>query len=221
MKHFGMNALLIGMLAPLSIEEREPMPSTVCNSLTLGDGSDFMGDVDGLEMGDAELINDLADVGALRRRHGRGRRGRRGGRGMDARRLIPRVPGAPAVGLRLQPLGFPTATFTATSGTFLPVTSRPQRPFKGKRLVVDLARTGTTSTGLIQVTEISIGTNNQSVSRNPMGAGSFSPLAYDTNMELAACTTALDITVGYSNSVVPTSPDKIDIATTIFGEAVG
>lgn len=194
-------------------------------SLKLGDGYD-MGDVDGLDIGDAELINDLADVGALRRRAGRGRqqmqrRPTLPTRSMNARRLIPQVPGAPSVGLRLQPLGFPTIAFTAASGTALPATSRPQRPFKGKRLVVDLARTGATATGLVTVTEISIGTNNQQVSRNPVGAGSFSPLAYDTNMELAACTTALDITVGYAISVAPAAADRVDIATTLFGEAVG
>jgi hypothetical protein len=212
-------------------------------ALRLGDGYyDEMGDVEGLEMGDAELIDDLADVGALPRGYGRGGRRGGGGRGgygamarggriprpnvmpgkaMAARRLIPMVPGAPAVGLRLQPLGFPVIAFTAASGTALPSTSRPQRPFKGKRLVVDIARTGVSATGLVTVTEISIGTNNQEVSRNPVGANSFSPLAYDTNMELAACTTALDITIGYAVSAAPANADRIDIATTLFGEAVG
>jgi len=40
-------------------------------------------------------------------------------------------------------------------------------------------------------------------------------------MELAACTTALDITVSYSNTVAVTGTDRVDIATTMFGEAVG
>jgi len=194
-----------------------------------------IGDVSDLEIGDAELIDDLADVGALPRgMYGRRAGGMRGrarrqlpgpqympGRALPARRLIPTVPGAPQIGLRLEPLGFTDVAFTATSGTALQATTRPQRPFKPKRLVVDIARTGTTATGLVKVTEISIGTNNQMVSRNPIGAGAFAATAFDVNLELAACSTALDITVGYSLSVAPTMTDRVDIGTTMLGEAVG
>jgi hypothetical protein len=200
-------------------------------SLQLGDGDEeFVGT---LELGDAELIDDLADVGALppgyhratRRRAARGGRMSRprvnAGSAWPARRIIPMVPGAPAIGLRLQPLGFPTQTFSATSGTALVAVTRPQRPFKAKRLVVDLARTGATATGLVTVTQLSIGTNNQFVATQPIGAASFAAGAYDTNMELAACTTALDISVGYSITVAPTMTDRVDIATTMFGAAVG
>lgn len=184
------------------------------------------------ELGDVELLDDLADVGALPRRGrampqrgGYGYPGQRGGygagRGYPARRLLPQIPGAPAVGIRLQPLGFGTTSFTATSGTALPVTTRPQRPFKAKRLVVDIARTGASATGLVTVTTLNIGTNNQFVSSGAIGAAAFAATAFDVNMELAACTTALDITVGYAISVAPVMTDRVDIATTMFGEAVG
>lgn len=195
-----------------------------------------IGDVSDLEIGEVELIDDLADVGALPRRMMRGRGARpfgraagrmlpapqyMPGRAVPARRLIPSVPGAPQIGLRLEPLGFTTVAFTAASGTALSATTRPQRPFKPKRLVVDIARTGATATGLVTVTEISIGTNNQMVSRNPIGAGAFAATAFDVNLELAACSTALDITVGYALSAAPAMADRIDIATTMLGEAVG
>jgi len=196
-------------------------------SLTIGDDYD---------VGDVELIDDLADVGAPRGRgrggrgrggggRGYGREGQRGGygsgRGYPARRLLPQIPGAPAVGIRLQPLGFPVVAFTAASGTALPTTTRPQRPFKGKRLVSDIARTGATATGLVTITGLFIGTNNQFVSTQPIGAAAFAATAFDVNMELAACTTALDVTVQYAVSVAPGGADRIDIATTMFGEAVG
>ena len=185
------------------------------------------------DVGDVELIDDLADVGALSRggrgggrgRSGYGRAGQQGGymqqRGYPARRMIPQIPGAPAVGIRLQPLGFPPVAFVLNSGTALSTTTRPQRPFKAKRLVVDIARTGATSTGLITITTLNIGTNNQFVSSGPIGAAAFAATAFDVNMELAACTTALDITVSYSNTVAVTGTDRVDIATTMFGEAVG
>jgi len=183
-----------------------------------------------LTIGDAELIDDLADVGALPARYrgrggGGGYQGQRGGygagRGFPARRLIPQIPGAPSVGIRLQPLGFPTVAFTATSGTSLSTTTRPQRPFKGKRLVIDLARTGATATGLVTVTGLFIGTNNQFVSTAPIGAAAFAATAFDVNMELAACTTAIDVTVQLAISVAPTTTDRVDLALTMFGEAVG
>lgn len=168
-----------------------------------------------LDIGDAEWADDLADVGAPMRARGRG------AMRLPARRLIPRVPGVPGPGLRLQPLGFPTVTFTAVSGTVLRTTSRPQRPFKGKRLVVDIARTGATATGLITVNFITIGTDNQFVSSGPVGAAAFAPGAFDVNIELAAASTAIDITLEYATSLAPVAPDQIDVGTTLFGEAIG
>jgi len=172
------------------------------------------------DVGDDELINDLADVGALQIGAARRRR-RMGGKVYNARRIVPTVPGAPSVGIKLQPLGFNTVTFTATSGTALAATTRPQKPFKGKRLVVDIARTGATSTGLITVTNITIGVNSQFVSTGAIGAAAFAATAFDVNMELSACSTALDINVNYATTLAPTAPDNIAIATTMFGEAVG
>jgi len=208
-----------------------PVPGSAltCNALRLGDGGDY-DDVGALSMGEMEYVDDLADVGALPRNYrsarGRAPAARRGNYGANAsrlpyRRLVPQVPGSPAIGLRLQPLGFPTQIFTSTSGTALRALSRPQRPFKGKRLVVDIARTGASATGLVSITAITIGTNNQLVSTDPVGAAAFAATAFDVNLELAACTTALDIAVAYSVTAAPTTTDHIDIATTLFGEAVG
>lgn len=176
-----------------------------------------------LLIGDAELIDDLADVGALPRRRQLQYHApqRPGTYGYPARRIIPQVPGAPAVGIRLQPLGLSTVAFTATSGTALNATTRPQRPFKGKRLVCDIARTGTSATGLVTITGLFVGTNNQFVSSDPIGAGAFAATAFDVNLELAACTTALDVRVSYAISAAPTMTDRVDIASTIFGESVG
>lgn len=214
-------ALIAPMNADLNMAPEPKLESSICNSLTIGDG--------------AEIFDDLADVGVLPSQYRQPAYMRasrphwgavpRGGygiqRGLPAGRLIPRVPGAPAIGLRLQPMGFPVTTFTATSGTALSAVQRPQRPFKPKRLVVDIARNGTTATGLVSVAGLFIGTNNQFVSLGAIGAGAFAPGAYDTNMELCASTTALDITVQYALSNAPTMTDTVVVGTTLIGEAVG
>jgi len=143
------------------------------------------------------------------------------GPGIPSQRIIPTVPGAPAIGVKLQPLGFGSVTFTATSGTALPATTRPQKPFKGRRLVCALARTGTTATGLVSIASLTIGVNNQFVSTGAVGADAFGPGAFDCNVELSACSTALDITVNYTISAAPTMTDTVAISTTLFGETVG
>lgn len=143
------------------------------------------------------------------------------GPGIPSQRIIPSIPGAPAIGVKLQPLGFNVVTFTATSGTALPATTRPQKPFKGRRLVVDIARSGATATGLVAIASVLVGVNNQFVSTGSVGAGAFAPTAFDCNVELSACTSALDITVNYTLSAAPTMTDTVTIGTTLFGETVG
>lgn len=141
--------------------------------------------------------------------------------GIPSGRIMPTIPGAPAIGVKLQPLGFSTVAFLAASGTALTATTRPQKPFKGRRLVVDIARTGASATGLVTIASILVGVNNQLVSTGPVGAGAFAATAFDCNVELSACSSALDISVNYAISAAPTMTDRVDIATTLFGETVG
>lgn len=141
--------------------------------------------------------------------------------GIPSARIIPTIPGAPAIGVKLQPLGFGNVTFSASSGTALAASTRPQKPFKGRRLVVDIARSGATSTGLVSITALSVGVNNQLVSQGAVGAGAFAAGAFDCNVEMSACSSALDITVNYAISAAPTTADTVVVGTTLFGETVG
>jgi hypothetical protein len=141
--------------------------------------------------------------------------------GFPSRRIIPTIPGAPNIGAKLQPLGFNVVTFTAASGTALTATTRPQKPFKGRRLVVDIARTGASATGLVSITSITVGVNNQLVSTGAVGAGAFAATAFDCNVSLSACSSALDIAVNYAISAAPAMADTVVVGTTLFGETVG
>lgn len=171
----------------------------------------------GLDMGTL----DMGDVGAWGRR-----RRRQKARGMTrqrtpARLLIPAVPGVPAPGARLQPLGLGSTAFTAASGTVLALTARPQRPFKGQRLVVDITRTGATATGLVTITRLDIGTMNQLVSSGSLSASAFAATAFDVNLQLDPATPGIDIVVQFAISVAPGGADRVDISGTIFGTTVG
>lgn len=170
-------------------------------------------------------FNDLADylegdddMGSLEI----GRRGRRRGRGgVPARRLIPRVPGVPATGARLQPLGLGSSAFTAASGTSIALTARPQRPFKGQRLVIDITRTGASATGLVTITRLDVGTANQLVSSGALIAAAFAASAFDVNMQLDPATPGIDITVQFAISVAPGAADRVDFGGVIVGTSIG
>lgn len=174
-------------------------------------------------------LADLDDVGTLEladmvgaRRRPMGRRGLpRGARSVPARTLIPSVPGVPATGVRLQPLGLGATAFTATSGTILQLQASPQRPFKGQRMILDITRTGASATGLVTVTRLDVGTDNQLVGSGAISASAFSPTAFDANISLAPATPGVNITVQLAISAAPTMTDRVDIGGTIFGTTVG
>jgi len=171
---------------------------------------DDLADIGDLEMGTLEL----ADVGAPRRRRG-------GGRGTPYRRLVPRTPGVPNSGARLQPLGLGATAFTVSSGTLLALSAQPQRPFKGQRLVLDITRTGATSTGLVTVSRLDVGTDNQLVGSGSISAGAFAATAFDVNLSIAPATPGITITCQLNISAAPTTTDRVDIGGTIFGTAIG
>jgi hypothetical protein len=185
---------------------------------------DDLADLDDLDIADLEDMGSL-EIGA-RKRRARAKRAKRAIRaarraGVPARRLIPRVPGVPMPGARLQPLGFGASAFTATSGTVLSLQATPQRPYKGQRLVVDITRTGTTATGLITVTRLDVGTANQLVSSGSLSAAAFAPTAFDVNLQLDPATPGILITVQFAISAAPTMTDRVDFSATMFGTAIG
>jgi hypothetical protein len=97
---------------------------------------DYLGAIDSY-LGDDDML------GAPARRHAIARHGHPGMhplRGRVLQTLSQPMPGVPAQGPREEPLGFTTVTFTNASGTTLQATAQPQKPFKGKRLVIVPAR---------------------------------------------------------------------------------
>lgn len=178
-------------------------------------------------------LSDLDDVGTLEladyvgaRRRGANRAARRGRGGGNRPRIprnvmVPRTPGVPMPGAKMQPLGFGATAFTATSGLILQLQAQPQRPFLGQRLVVDITRTGATATGLVTISRIDVGTDNQLVSAGAISAAAFAPTAFDVNVKFAPATPGVLITLQFQNTAAPTMTDRIDIGATLFGTAIG
>jgi hypothetical protein len=173
-------------------------------TLDMGDTGDV-----GLEMGIRNPFRRRAKKRAMVRRR------------IAARALMPAIPGVPMPGARLQPLGLGATAFTVASGAVLSLVARPQRPFKGQRLVVDITRTGASATGLVTITRLDIGTANQLVSSGALSAAAFAATAFDVNLQLDPATPGIDITVQFAVSVSPAGADRIDLSGTIFGTTVG
>lgn len=180
----------------------------------------YFNDLSDLEGDDDLGTLELADyVGARRRRRAPARRP--AGRSINARQLIPQVPGVPMPGVRIQPLGLGATAFTATSGTLLQLQASPQRPFQGQRLILDISRTGATATGLVTVSRLDVGTDNQLVGSGAISANAFAPTAFDANVRFAPATPGVNMTVQLNITAAPTVADRVDVGGTIFGTTLG
>jgi len=147
-------------------------------------------------------------------RRSRKRRGaRRGG-------WLPKTAGVPRRGVHMQPLGLGSTAFTAASGTILALTGTPQRPFRGQRLTLDITRTGATSTGLVTVTRLDVGSDNQLVSAQSLIAAAYSPTAIDNNVLFDVAVPGIIVTVTLAISVAPGGADRVDVGGQINGTAL-
>jgi len=173
------------------------------------------------DVGDDLGTLDISDVGLRSPFRNPFSRRKKRRKGYNARKLIPRYPGVPNPGIRLQPLGLGSSAFTAASGTVIALVARPQRPFKGQRLLIDITRTGASATGLVTITRLDVGTGNQLVSSGSLTAGGFAATAFDVNLQLDPAVPGIDITVQFAISVAPAGPDRVDFAGMILGTALG
>lgn len=130
--------------------------------------------------------------------------------------LVSRFPGVPAQGLRGWPLGFSTVQFAAATLTVLTATATPQRPFQGNRLVVDIARTGATATGLVTVNTIRVGTTPQQISNQPNVSSMFLATAVGIMLELEPAQPGIQVQVDYGISALPAAADTVDIGTSLM-----
>jgi len=134
------------------------------------------------------------------------------------RQLAQPMPGVPTQGPRIEPLGFPTTfNFVNAGATTIQQSARPMKPFKGSRVVIDIARTGATATGLVTVTQLVVGARPVPVAQNPIGAGVFAPTAFGIELMMDEAVPGIDITVALTISAAPGAGDTVVCSVTLIG----
>lgn len=131
--------------------------------------------------------------------------------------LVQPMPGVPKGGPRIEPLGFPVATFVNAGVTTILVPTNPQKPFKGSRLVVDIVRTGGGTGGLVSVSRVRVGARDVLVNANPIPAAAFGPTAFGVELQMDEATPGVVIEVEYVISTAPGVGDTVVVGTTIMG----
>ncbi len=130
------------------------------------------------------------------------------------------IPPRPKADEAMFPLGLGIATFTATSGTQLTLTARPQRAFRGERLVLTSVRDGASTDGLlVTIADIKIGDVSQKVGGGVLPANVFSNDAFGVRLMLDAAVPGVDITLILNISGAPTGADFLIISGAIIGRA--
>jgi hypothetical protein len=170
----------------------------------------------GFDVGyDMDIGEDFDDVGAAPRRGGR--RTRAIARSRPP--VVQQIAGISPVAAKEMPLGLGSCLFAVAQP--LPsqtLSVQPQVPFRGRRLVIDIARTGTTSTGLVTVTAFAVGIKDQRGGFGVLGAGVFAPNATNIVLMMDPAGPGVTITLTITISAIPTTTDRVDVNATIIGE---
>jgi len=162
--------------------------------------------------GYGEQVGYDEDVGARRRR----RRG--GGVPPMVRRMAQIAPDAGQIGLD-QVMPFPNGTFTSLVTT-LNLPAQPQRKFQLARLVIDTARIGATSTGLVQVTQLTVGAEPQFVNTGSVPISMFGATAVGIHLRANAARPGVVVTLSLSLTGALTAPDTIVVSAAGVGPAL-
>lgn len=148
--------------------------------------------------------------------------GRAGGvQAMPVSQLMAPISGVPSRGLRKSWLPMGQVTFTATSGTALNLTVQPQKPFRSTRQVYTFARTGATATGLLTMTDLSVGQNRQPAAPGAAPLEAFGPNAFDVDVDLDPANTSINVIASLATSLAPTAPDTIAVSGMLVGYMIG
>jgi hypothetical protein len=136
---------------------------------------------------------------------------------MPMRQLESQIRGVPARGLRKTWLPLGALVFNAAGLATQNLIVQSQRPFRGTRLVFALSRTGATATGLMTLTQIVIGQDNQPAAQGAAPLDAFGPTAFDVDVDLDPTGPGINFTATIAISVLPGAADRVDVSGVLFG----
>lgn len=134
--------------------------------------------------------------------------------------LINRVPGVPARSRQVLPLGFPILSCTSASNPAGgSVTSSPQKPWRGGKLIITVSGTNSGNYGVGVVPFI--GTNPVLVSPEAVDARSFAANALGNELTVESAMPGIMVTMQYSVTPNVGVGDAVIIQATWNGESIG
>lgn len=129
------------------------------------------------------------------------------------------LPDEGMVPLGLKPDGS-GGTFSATSGNLITWIGKLQKPYRAERLLVSVARTGTTATGRL-LGQFFVGVDLNQATIDPLDIEVFgAPNAFGTRLTLLQAPPGVEITVPVVISVIPTTPDTVFAAVAFAGRII-
>jgi hypothetical protein len=131
-----------------------------------------------------------------------------------------RVPGSSDAAQLMSPLGLGAAQLT-NAVAVVTLSAQPQRPFRGERLLISLARSAGALVVPVRVSEFKIGENSQLVGAGALPAEAFSPDAFGVRLAMSPSAPGILINLRIETDVgaVPAG-ETITVTAAIIGRAV-
>lgn len=131
-----------------------------------------------------------------------------------------RVPGSSDLSQLMSPLGLGVGTLT-NAVNVVTLTAAPQRPFRGERLIIDLARSSGATVVPVRITEFKIGENSQLVGAGALPAEAFDPAAFGVRLAMSPSAPGILILlrIETDSGAVPVG-ETISVTSAIIGRAV-
>lgn len=130
--------------------------------------------------------------------------------------------GQPRIGPKIEPLGWPTFTFNATSGTVLTLVTRPQKRFKGSKLIIPISRNGPTSTAAVLIGRLMFGAVPILVNGNPISADAYPANGQGNEMMLPEVVPGIDVELQLLIvGAAITMTDSIVVVPMVLGMTIG
>lgn len=130
-------------------------------------------------------------------------------------------PNANRTGVCSNPMGVGFVSFTNTSGRVLSLQAKPQRGFRGERLVIDIRRSGPTAEASpVILSKLMVGDYNQLVGGGPLPADIFANNSVGVRLDLDASYPGVIIDMEFQIPTTLAVGDGIFVSVGIIGSTV-